>query len=96
MMVGKLPKFIGSTFNPLLTTYSQELRDLGDNLLIPHPLVHFTEDRVLRSSIISKPLDKIIEDMIALTSDYKTSRDAHLLPFAIMKRRCKEAKIPCN
>jgi len=44
MMVGKLPKFIGSTFNPLLTTYSQELRDLGDKLLIPYPLVHFTVD----------------------------------------------------
>jgi len=51
---------------------------------------------VLRSSIISKPLDKIIEDMIALTSGYKTSRDAHLLPFAIMKRKAKEAEIPYN
>ena len=34
--------------------------------------------------------------MIALTSGYKTSRDAHLLPFAIMKRKAKEAEIPYN
>ena len=32
--------------------------------------------------------------MVALTSDYKTSRDAHKLLGAIMKRKCEEAKTP--
>jgi hypothetical protein len=63
-------------------------------LLIPHPLVRLTVDRLLRSPIISKALDKIIEDLIALTPDFKTSRDGHLLLFVIMKRKCEEAKIP--
>ena len=51
---------------------------------------------MLRSPIISKALDKIIDDLIALTSDYKTSRDAHKLLGAIMKRKCEEAKTPYN
>jgi serine/threonine protein kinase len=37
MMTGKLPTFIGSTFDPLPTTYSRELRDLVDKLLTPLP-----------------------------------------------------------
>jgi hypothetical protein len=51
---------------------------------------------VLRSPIISKALDKIIDDLVALTSDYKTSRDAHKLLGAIMKRKCEEATTPYN
>jgi hypothetical protein len=34
--------------------------------------------------------------LIALTSDYKTSRDAHKLLGDIMKRKCEEAKTPYN
>jgi serine/threonine protein kinase len=96
MMAGKLPKFIGSTFDPLPTTYSQELRDLVNKLLTHHPQDRLTVDQVLRSPIVSKALDKIIDDLIALTSDYKTSRDAHKLLGAIMKRKCEEAKTPYN
>jgi serine/threonine protein kinase len=96
MMAGKLPKFIGMSFDPLPTTYSQELRDLVDKLLTLHPYDRLTVDQVLRSPIISKALDKIIDDLVALTSDYKTSRDAHKLLVAIMKRKCEEAKTPYN
>ena len=51
---------------------------------------------MLRSPIISKALDKIVDDLVALTSDYKTSRDSHKLLGAIMKRKCEEAKTPYN
>ena len=51
---------------------------------------------MLRYPIISKALDKIVVNLVALTSDYKTSRDAHKLLGAIMKRKCEEAKTPYN
>jgi serine/threonine protein kinase len=73
MMAGKIPKFIGNKFEPLPTNFSQDLRYLVDKLLNLDPLDRFTINQVLRYPIISKALDKIVDDLILLTSNYNTS-----------------------
>jgi serine/threonine protein kinase len=73
MMVGKIPKFIGNKFEPLPTYFSEELRYLVDGLLTLDPLDRLTINQVLRYPIITEALNKIVDDLILLTSNYKTS-----------------------
>ena len=73
MMAGKIPYIIGSKYEPLPTNFSQGLRYLVDRLLTLDPIDRFTINQVLRYPIISKALDKIVDDLIPLTSNYKTS-----------------------